>query len=60
MNMKILQKYMIEKGITQDRLARLLGTTKFTLSRWMNGKNKPSQAYVRIIEDVCGSEKCGK
>lgn len=49
---KKLKKFMSDKNINQDRLAALLGTTKFTLSRWMNGKNVPSNAYKQIIEDV--------
>ena len=49
---KKLKEFMAEKNITQDRLAELLGTNKFTLSRWMNGKSKPSPAYMQIIESV--------
>lgn len=54
---KKLKTFMLQKKITQDRLARLLGTTKFTLSRWMNGKNVPSPAYKQIIEDVLKNYK---
>ena len=49
---KKLKTFMAEKNITQERLAQLLGTNKFTLSRWMNGKSKPSPAYVQIINDI--------
>lgn len=49
---KKLRQFMAEKNISQDRLAELLGTNKFTLSRWMNGKSKPSPAYIQIIEAV--------
>lgn len=45
-----IRKYIKVNGITQTRFAEDIGTTKFTLSRWMNGKSKPSPAYVQIIE----------
>lgn len=51
---KRLREYMEERNISQERLARLLGTNKFTLSRWMNGHSKPSPAYLQIIESVIG------
>ena len=54
---KKLKEFMARKNINQDRLARLLGTTKFTLSRWMNGKNTPSPAYKQLIEDVLKTHK---
>lgn len=54
---KKIKKFMDEKNLNQTEMACLLGTTKFTFSRWMNGKNKPSQAYARIIETLCSKNK---
>lgn len=47
-----LRMFMSEKEMSQDRMAQLLGTNKFTLSRWMTGKSKPSPAYTRVINEV--------
>jgi DNA-binding transcriptional regulator YiaG len=47
-----IKKYMIRKRISQSEFARRIGTSRFTLSRWMNGRSKPSPAYVQIIESV--------
>lgn len=54
---KKLKDFMVRKEINQDRMARMLGTTKFTLSRWMNKKNNPSPAYKSIIESVLKNHK---
>lgn len=54
---KKLKDFMVRKNINQDRLAALLGTNKFTLSRWMNGQNTPSPAYQSIIESVLKNYK---
>jgi DNA-binding transcriptional regulator YiaG len=34
------------EGLTQEQFARLLGVTWTTISRWENGKSKPSPLAV--------------
>ena len=49
---KRLKLFMQEKAMSQECLAQMLGTNKFTLSRWMNGHSVPSPAYVQVINAV--------
>lgn len=47
---KSLKSYMSRHGLSQDCVADYLGTNKHTVSRWVNGWNKPSQAYENLIK----------
>jgi len=38
---KKLEEYRLEKRITQERLAEMLGVSFCTVNRWLNGKTKP-------------------
>ncbi len=49
---KKLKKYMLLNKINCTKMASIIGTTKFTFSRWMNGKNEISQAYRSIINEI--------
>jgi plasmid maintenance system antidote protein VapI len=49
---KKLKQHMKKNNITATDMAALIGTTKFTFSRWINGKNEISQAYRSIINEV--------
>lgn len=44
------------KRLTQEDLARELGTSKFALSRWENGKARPSDAAARKLIDWLRAE----
>ena len=46
---KKLKQFMSEQAISHGDMAKRIGTSKFTFSRWMNGKNKVSPAYQSII-----------
>lgn len=42
-----LEEYRLENRMSQERLAKMLGVAFITVSRWLNGHNRPStiQAY---------------
>jgi DNA-binding transcriptional regulator YiaG len=41
-----------DNGLSQERLARLLGVSLYTVYRWKTGKNKPSFLAQTQIERV--------
>lgn len=47
---KELEKYSLENRITQEELAKELNVAFSTVSRWFNGKNKPSRIQSYHIE----------
>jgi len=52
---KKLRKARLERGWSQERLARALGVSKFTVQRWEAGKTRPtSMAIIMRIRKVLG------
>lgn len=53
MNQEKIGKFIVEcrkeKGLTQEQLAEMLGTSSKSVSRWENGKTTPDYT---IIEDL--------
>ena len=49
---KKLKAYMNKNCLSQLAMANMLGTNTFTMSRWLNGHNKPSQAYQHLILSI--------
>lgn len=47
---KQLEIYRLENKITQQELAKELGVAFSTVSRWFNGKTKPSRMQAYHIE----------
>lgn len=47
-----LNEYRLEKKISQERLAEMLGVTHATVSRWFNGHNQPNMIQVYHIEKL--------
>ena len=45
-----IKKLRIKLGISQEKLAHLLGVTKLTVNRWENGKSKPSPLAIDSLE----------
>lgn len=39
-------------GVSQKRLARELGVSNTTVSRWEAGESTPSPAYGRLLRDL--------
>ncbi len=43
-----------EKGLSQDELAKQLGTTQAAVSRWENGTVQPSEEILGKIKAILG------
>jgi transcriptional regulator with XRE-family HTH domain len=52
--MNALSKFRESKGLTQEQVANLLGTTKATVSRWESEKRRPDPATTVEIERKLG------
>lgn len=46
---KEIKEILKRKGITQFKLAAILGCAPATVSRWIKGKAKMDQAYKQLI-----------
>lgn len=52
---KQLEIYRLENGITQEKLAKMLGVSYLTVNRWLNRKTKPSKLHeYRIMKLLKG------
>lgn len=49
-----LKEYRIEKGISQDKMAEMLGISQSVLSRLENGKAEPAEETVRKFKTLAG------
>ena len=50
-----LRRARLERGWSQERLARALGVSKYTVQRWEAGKTHPtSQVIIEQIKAVLG------
>jgi transcriptional regulator with XRE-family HTH domain len=45
--------YRMRHGLTQERLALMLGVAQRTVSRWERGEDKPSLDQQRQLRDLC-------
>jgi len=45
-----LEEYRLENRISQEKLAGQLGVAFITVSRWLNGHNKPSKIQAYHLE----------
>jgi DNA-binding transcriptional regulator YiaG len=45
-----LREYMKAHGLSQTQLSTLIGTSKFTVNRWLRGHWKISSAYQEVIK----------
>lgn len=52
--MNALSKFRESKGLTQEQVADILGTTKATVSRWESEKRRPDPATTVEIERKLG------
>lgn len=52
--MNALSKFRKSKGLTQEQVADILGTTKATVSRWESEKRRPDPATTVEIERKLG------
>ena len=44
-----LEEFMIEKGLSQQTLADILGVNQTTVSQWLLGKKKPGYDSILAI-----------
>ena len=44
---EVIRQLMIEKGLSQEKLARILHINQTTVGQWLRGKKKPS--YDNIL-----------
>jgi transcriptional regulator with XRE-family HTH domain len=52
--MNVLAKFRESKGLTQEQVGEILGTTKATVSRWETEKRRPDPAMAVEIEKKLG------
>ena len=52
----ILREIMIEKGLSQQALANILGVNQTTVSQWLIGKKKPGYDNIMVIYEKLGVE----
>lgn len=52
--MQILRDYMCRKNWNQSELAHFLGTDRFVVSKWLNGKKKPRLESLQNIAYCTG------
>lgn len=55
-----LENYRLEKGITQEKLAEMLGVTYLTVHRWLNRKTKPRKLNEYRIKKLLEGKLKGK
>lgn len=49
---KLVRRYRIRHGVTQMRLAALVGVSQRTISRWERGEDRPSLDQQRLLRDL--------
>lgn len=45
-----LKKYRIQRNMSQEQLAQLIGTSVFSISRWERGKHHPPRTTIRLMK----------
>ena len=49
---RLVRRYRIRHGVTQMRLAAMLGVSQRTISRWERGEDRPSLEQQRLLRDL--------
>lgn len=49
---RLVRRYRIRHGVTQMRLAALVGVSQRTVSRWERGEDRPSLEQQRLLRDL--------
>ena len=55
--LKKLEEHRLENKISQKNLAKILGVTFATVSRWFNGRNKPNKIQTYHIKKLLDANK---
>ena len=45
-----LKGYRIQRNMSQEQLARLIGTSVFSISRWERAKHYPPQTTIKLMK----------
>lgn len=53
---EVLSRHLKEQGISQYRLATLVGCNKSTPTLWVQGKRKPNRHHVILLADALNLE----
>lgn len=51
-----LDEYRLERRITQQELARMLGVAFVTVNRWLNGHSQPNKIQTYHIRKLLASK----
>lgn len=52
----VLKQLMAEKGLSQQKLADLLGINQTTVSQWLLGRKKPGYDSILLLYETFGIE----
>lgn len=55
----IIKDAMARKKLTQEKLAKMVGTTPYMISQFQNGKQSPKKKFIPKLEEVLGIELSG-
>lgn len=50
----VIQQLLIEKGLSQQKLADVLGVNQTTVSQWLLGKKKPNYDSILLLYEKFG------
>ncbi len=51
---EIIKQLMIEKGLSQQQLADILGVNQTSVSQWLLGNKKPSYESILLLYEKFG------
>ena len=46
---EIIKQIMLERGLSQEAFAKLLGVNQTTVSQWLLGKKKPGYDSIQML-----------
>ena len=46
---EIIKQIMLERGLSQDAFAKLIGVNQTTVSQWLLGKKKPGYDSIQTL-----------
>ena len=53
---EVIKSLMIEKNLSQQKLADALGVNQTTVSQWLLGKKKPNYESISLLYEKFGIE----
>jgi DNA-binding transcriptional regulator YiaG len=45
-----LQRYRLDRKMSQEQLAQLIGTSVFSISRWERGRHYPPRTTLKLLQ----------